>query len=150
MSAFELAESEIKDILASEKVVRVAFSEASSTYLIPLGFVWLHSALHGITEFGKKTQCAKENSHVAFQVDTSAETGIFQWRSVSGEGEFEIVADDELRGEVFKAFGPMMAQAPNWWILEQGPKVSSGSLQVWRIRPTRISGRGFGPASDKP
>jgi nitroimidazol reductase NimA-like FMN-containing flavoprotein (pyridoxamine 5'-phosphate oxidase superfamily) len=146
MSAYELSEAEVSDVLKEQKVVRVAFRDDESVYLIPLGFVWLHSALYGVMEFGRKTRCAEKNSAVAFQVDSSSESGIFEWRSVTGEGEFETILDDDLRTDVLGALGPIIAQAPDWWLAEQGPKVASGELKVWRITPKRMSGRRFGPS----
>jgi len=145
MPAFELNTEEVVEVLSRGQVVRVAFHDGTSPYLIPLGYVWLRSALFGVTESGRKTRIAAVNPTVAFQVDTSGATGVFEWASVVGEGLFGIVTDQAHRQQTFSALEPLIAQAPDWWQREQAPRVASGSLQVWRITPTRTAGRRYGP-----
>ncbi|MEE8573424.1 MAG: pyridoxamine 5'-phosphate oxidase family protein [Gemmatimonadota bacterium] len=79
MPRYELSVDETIRVLAGEKVVRVAFHDGGALYLIPLGYVWLDSALFAVAEPGRKARMAKSNPTVAFQVDTSAETGVFEW-----------------------------------------------------------------------
>ena len=148
MPAYDLGRDEISQILADEWVVRVAFNDGESLYLIPLGYVWLRSSFCGVTEAGQKTRIADQNPLVAFQVDTSSATGLFDWRSVTGEGRFRIVANDEAQQEVLSGLQPVIAQAPSWWQREQAPRLASGELKVWNITPTRIHGRRFGPSED--
>ncbi len=94
MPRYELSVDEAIEILAGETLVRVAFHGGEAPYLIPLGYVWLDSALFGVAEPGGKTRMAELNPTVAFQVDTSAETGVFEWESVMGEGMFQVVVDE--------------------------------------------------------
>jgi nitroimidazol reductase NimA-like FMN-containing flavoprotein (pyridoxamine 5'-phosphate oxidase superfamily) len=96
MPAQDLNKNDTLAILAEEQLVRVAFHDGESPYLIPLGYVWLRSALYGVTDSGRKTDIAEANPRVAFQVDTSSTTGLFEWRSVTGEGRFEIIHNDGL------------------------------------------------------
>jgi nitroimidazol reductase NimA-like FMN-containing flavoprotein (pyridoxamine 5'-phosphate oxidase superfamily) len=111
--------------------------------LIPLGYVWLQSALYGVTTEGRKTRLAKINPNVAFQVDTSHETGLWEWQGVTGEGTFGIVGGEEERQQVFVALEPLIAEAPAWWRRELGPRLASGAFLVWRLNPTRVSGRRY-------
>jgi RimJ/RimL family protein N-acetyltransferase/nitroimidazol reductase NimA-like FMN-containing flavoprotein (pyridoxamine 5'-phosphate oxidase superfamily) len=133
-------------VLAGEQLVRVAFRDSESLYLIPLGYVWLRSALYGATDPGRKTEIAARNPAVAFQVDSSTRTGFWEWKSVTGEGRFELVEGPEKQ-EALEALQPLIAEAPEWWRRELAPKVAAGALAVWRIRPTRVDGRRYGPAS---
>jgi nitroimidazol reductase NimA-like FMN-containing flavoprotein (pyridoxamine 5'-phosphate oxidase superfamily) len=146
MAAFDLDPEAVQRVLAAESVVRVAFRDGEERYLIPLGYVWLRGAMCGVSGPGRKLRLAEADPRVTFQVDTSASTGWFAWESVTGDGRFELVGDEDARQEVLDAWRPTIANAPDWWRNEIGPAVESGGLRVWRLTPTRFSGRRFGPA----
>jgi nitroimidazol reductase NimA-like FMN-containing flavoprotein (pyridoxamine 5'-phosphate oxidase superfamily) len=134
-----LSHDDCARVLAGEQLVRVAFRDQESVYLIPLGYVWLDSALYGVADAGRKTEMAGQNPTVAFQVDTSTRTGLWEWESVTGEGRFELV-DGPEKQKALAALQPAIADAPDWWRREQGPKIAAGTLVVWRLRPARITG----------
>jgi len=144
MPRSSLTQEDCTRVLARERLVRVAFQDQESLYLIPLGYVWLHSALYGVADAGRKTEIVKRNPAVAFQVDTSMETGVWEWESVTGEGSFELV-DGAEEQEALSALRPVIEQAPAWWRREQGPRMAAGGLVVWRLRPTHISGCRYAP-----
>jgi nitroimidazol reductase NimA-like FMN-containing flavoprotein (pyridoxamine 5'-phosphate oxidase superfamily) len=148
MPRYDLSADETIRVLAGERVVRVAFRDGETSYLIPLGYVWLDSALLGVADPGRKTRMAESNPSVAFQVDTSAETGVFEWESVTGDGTFQVVVDEAERQQAIAALQPVIAQAPEWWQREQVPRMAAGSLVVWKITPTRISGCRYAPATE--
>jgi len=145
MPAFPLDTASIERVLADERVVRVAFRDGDERYLIPLGYVWLRGALHGVSGPGRKLRLAAADARVTFQVDTSAATGWYEWTSVTGEGRFEVVGDEAVRRETLDAWRPTIDRAPAWWRAEIGPRVDEGSLVVWRLVPARVAGRRFGP-----
>jgi nitroimidazol reductase NimA-like FMN-containing flavoprotein (pyridoxamine 5'-phosphate oxidase superfamily) len=126
--------------------VRVAFRNQETLYLIPLGYVWIRSALYGVADCGRKTEMASQNPAVAFQVDTAMETGLWEWDSVTGEGVFELV-DGTEKQEALAALQQVIAKAPDWWRREQGPRMAAGTLVVWRIRPTHMAGCRYGPGT---
>jgi nitroimidazol reductase NimA-like FMN-containing flavoprotein (pyridoxamine 5'-phosphate oxidase superfamily) len=112
-------------------------------YLIPLGYVWVDAAMYGVGERGRKTELAAREPGVAFQVDTAMETGLFEWESVTGTGQFTVVSEP---GEARRALTEMqsfMAGAPDWWRAEQAPRMVQGTLIVWRITPTAFAGSRF-------
>ena len=135
-----LTHDQMVQVLATQNIVRVAFRDGPSSYLIPLGYVWLPPALYGVADAGRKTRLAQRNPGVSFQVDTSSNTGLYEWRSVTGEGRFEIVENVKQKQEVFTALEPIIQQAPDWWRRQQGPRMASGDLLVWKITPTNIAG----------
>ena len=139
MPRYELSVDEAIEILAGGNLVRVAFHDGGAPYLIPLGYVWLGS-LFGVAEPGRKTRMAESNPTVAFQVDTSMETGVFEWESATGEGTFQVVVDEAEKRQALAALQSAIAQAPDWWQREQAPRIAAGSLIVWKITPIRLSG----------
>jgi nitroimidazol reductase NimA-like FMN-containing flavoprotein (pyridoxamine 5'-phosphate oxidase superfamily) len=132
-------------VLETGELVRVCFRDNDSVHLIPLGYVWLDGALYGVTEAGRKTELASANPRVTFQVDTSRETGLFEWESVMGHGDFELVTSPQERAAAIVQLEAFVARAPGWWKAEQGPKLASGQLLVWRVRPAVLTGVRFGP-----
>jgi nitroimidazol reductase NimA-like FMN-containing flavoprotein (pyridoxamine 5'-phosphate oxidase superfamily) len=127
-------------VLEKAQLARVAFRGSDSTYLIPLGYTWLGSALYGVADRGLKTELAERDPSVAFQVDTAIDTGLFEWESVAGTGRFAVVTDGDEAGRAIAALQPFIAQAPEWWRAEQGPRMAEGALIVWRIDPTSFTG----------
>lgn len=135
-----MTEREITEVLAGERIVRVAFSDQDYPYVIPFGYAYLDSMLHGVTAPGRKSRIAERNARVGFQVDTSAESGLWEWRSVTGEGRFEFVESEEEKRKSLAALEPLLAHAPEWWQEEIRPLVQAGIVRVWRIMPTRLGG----------
>jgi nitroimidazol reductase NimA-like FMN-containing flavoprotein (pyridoxamine 5'-phosphate oxidase superfamily) len=127
-------------VVAAGDVVRVAFLDGRTPYLIPFGYVWMDSAMYGVTDPGKKTELAAANPEVAFQIDTSSVTGLFEWESVTGVGRFEIVEDPAERGEVLASLEDFVATAPDWWRDEQVDRMKSGHLLAWRLTPSTLTG----------
>jgi len=144
----EMEPRDLDEVLAGESVVRVAFRDGESTYLIPLGYVWRGSALYGVTEPGRKTRLAALTSKVSFQVDTAVRTGLFEWGSVTGTGRFELVGDEREKREALAALLGLAADAPSWWRDEQGSRMASGHLLVWRIRPDGMTGVRYVPPTE--
>ncbi|HEX6031618.1 MAG TPA: pyridoxamine 5'-phosphate oxidase family protein [Tepidiformaceae bacterium] len=134
----------IESILQSQRVIRVAFDDGHERYLIPLFFAWHDGALCGLTTPGRKTRMAEASPTVAFQIDTSAETGPYEWQSVSGEGRWETVT-----GERDMAFIPALqaklADSPSWARELLMRRFETLGRVAWRIRPTTIGGRAHSP-----
>jgi nitroimidazol reductase NimA-like FMN-containing flavoprotein (pyridoxamine 5'-phosphate oxidase superfamily) len=130
-------------VLRDGHLVRVAFRDGDATYLIPLGYVWVGSALYGVGEQGRKTDLASNEPVVAFQVDTAMETGLFEWQSVTGTGQFAVVSNQDEARAALVALQPFIAQAPDWWRAEQAPRIAQGALIVWRITPSSVTGVRF-------
>lgn len=140
MPRVPMSEDEVARLLETCDLLRVAFHDGASNYLIPLGCVWSGGALYGVADPGRKTEIAADHPHVAFQTDTSRQTGLFEWESITGQGEFQIVEDPAEVGIAMAKLQPFVATAPDWWKAEQAPKMSAGQLLVWRIRPTSVTG----------
>ena len=147
MPRVPMSEAEATRLLEACELLRVAFNDGASTYLIPLGCVWCDGALYGVMDPGRKTEIAVEHPTVAFQTDTARQTGLFEWESVTGHGEFEIVTDSEEVGRAMAKLASFVATAPDWWKREQAPKMADGQLLTWRIRPTAMSGVRYIPSS---
>jgi nitroimidazol reductase NimA-like FMN-containing flavoprotein (pyridoxamine 5'-phosphate oxidase superfamily) len=141
MAHRDLSQTEIEELLGSERVVRIALHAGGKRYLVPLGYVWLDGFLWFVSMEGRKIRMAALQPKVAFQVDTSARTGVFEWRSVTGEGTIEAVTDaaeiERIRSALFGRFPDI----PDWMAAEYSQRDRGGLLRWFRIRPTRMTGR---------
>jgi len=147
MPRLTLSDAETSRVLAESELVRVAFRDGESVYLIPLGCVCIDGSLYGVMDAGRKSEIGERQPRVAFQTDTSRSTGLFTWQSVTGEGEFTIVNDGGDKARVLARLQPFMATAPDWWKAEQGPKMAAGTLSIWRIQPAWMTGVEYVPAT---
>ncbi len=117
-----MEEAEVARLLESCELIRIAFH------------------FYGVTDPGHKTELASANPNVAFQADTARETGLFDWESVTGQGEFIIVSDAAEKGIALAKLLAFVDTAPDWWKAEQGPRMAAGELLVWRIIPESMTG----------
>lgn len=141
MALRELSKSEIEGLLSEQRIVRVGFDAFGERYLVPLGYVWFDGSLCAVTTQGRKTRMAKDNPQVSFQLDDSVETGLFGWKSVSGEGTFKFVTDPAEIERMSPVLFGRFPDIPEWAQKEYAEKQASGQLVWVRIRPTRMTGR---------
>jgi nitroimidazol reductase NimA-like FMN-containing flavoprotein (pyridoxamine 5'-phosphate oxidase superfamily) len=91
-----MGKEEMDRFLSEQRVVRICFHAFDQLYLIPLDYVWVNGNLCGLTISGQKVAMGQSNPKVAFQVDNSTPaTGPWTWRSVTGQGIFELVVDPQ-------------------------------------------------------
>ncbi len=141
MALRELSMGEMEEFLSGQRIVRIGFDALGERYLVPLGYVWFEGTLCAVTTHGRKTRMAKANPQVSFQVDDSAATGLFGWKSVSGEGIFVFVADPGEIERISPLLFSRFTDVPEWAQKEYAEKQASGQLVWVRVRPTMMTGR---------
>lgn len=141
----DLTAEEIELVLEKERVVRLGFATGDELYVVPVFYTWFEGALCGLTTPGRKTEMGEDSRAVAFQVDSTAATGPFEWASVSGEGTWEVVTDQAEFGPFAAQLSGSLRDAPDWaqHMLQQ--RFMRLGMVAWRIRPAVISGRAHGP-----
>ena len=145
MPARDLQQHETLALIERERVVRVAFQDEHNTYLIALRYVFYDGMLWGVAHQGRKLELAAQVPRVGFQVDTTAETGSFAWRSVMGTGSFTLLSEPEEIRIVGELLSKRFADAPQWWRDEQASFGREGELIFWCVEPDTLSGRAEGP-----
>ena len=143
MPARDLNRAEIIGILKQQRVVRIAFPDNGESYLVPLGYVWHDGGLCCVTGEGRKVQLVREDGRVSFQVDTSAETGPYSWKSVTGQGVAEIVEDPAQIARVFPLLMVRFSEMPGWARAEFAAKQGKQQYVLLRVIPVKMNGRSY-------
>ena len=136
----KMTPEEMSEFLATQRVVRIAFDANDERYLIPLGYVWQGKTFYCMTQRGRKTRMAAVNPRVSFQVDDSCETRLFTYKSITGEGIFEIVTDVGEIERTMPAFASRFSDTPDWAQAESATLWANGELVLARLRPQVMSG----------
>ena len=141
MALQDLTSGEVTDVLESERLVRVAFAAEGEMFLVPMFYTWFAGALCGLTTPGTKTRLAERSASVAFQVDSTVTTGIWEWVSVTGEGTWEVVTSPREFGPFAAQLGARLADQPDWTRETLQARFRDLGMVAWRIRPTRLGGK---------
>jgi nitroimidazol reductase NimA-like FMN-containing flavoprotein (pyridoxamine 5'-phosphate oxidase superfamily) len=141
MALHEMSQVSIAQLLEEQRIVRVCFRAADELYLIPFGFVKIDDYLCGVTGRGRKTEMAARGNSVAFQIDDSDRTGPWGWRSVTGEGVFEVIDQPQQTSQLISVVLSRFTDAPSWFQAEEAARAEAGELLVWRIRVRNVAGR---------
>lgn len=94
--------NEILNVLASEKICRIAFADGKTPYLVPVNYGYKDNALyvHSAKE-GRKIEIIKENNTVCFEIEHDVQIvradNACRWTtlytSIIGYGRAELVTD---------------------------------------------------------
>ena len=136
----EMQDEEMAHLLVEQRIVRIAFDALGRRYLIPLGYVWIDGCLCGNTIRGRKTEMAKTNAQVSSQIDNSTVTGPWGWRSITGEGTFELIGDPTEIARVSPLLQARFSDGPEWFLKGKMKKAEVGEAVFWRIRPWEMTG----------
>jgi nitroimidazol reductase NimA-like FMN-containing flavoprotein (pyridoxamine 5'-phosphate oxidase superfamily) len=147
MSQREMGSEEVSAFLGEGRVARFAFHAEGRAYLIPLGYVMREEALCVATSAGEKTRLAALQPRVAFQVD-DAHDSLVGWRSVTGEGAWEVVEESAEREAILELLLQRFPELAAWGRGEARAKAAGGALVLARVRPLWTSGRAFAGPSD--
>jgi nitroimidazol reductase NimA-like FMN-containing flavoprotein (pyridoxamine 5'-phosphate oxidase superfamily) len=145
MGTRALTPDEVLLVLEKERVIRVAFFGQDGHFLVPMFYAWRDGAFCGLTTPGRKMAMARANDRVAFQVDSTATTGPWEWASVSGHGRWVEVADPLEFGEFAGLFYRRLADAPAWALAALEARFGERGVVGWRLEPEELSGRAHGP-----
>jgi uncharacterized protein len=107
-----LNEQQMNNLLSSQVVGRLACTDSTQPYLVPVTYAFDGNYIYGQTNEGMKLGLLRNNPAVCFEVDTM--TNMSNWQSVIIRGKFqELTGDDAeyarsiLSNHVF----PMMTNA---------------------------------------
>lgn len=87
-----LSELEMKNLLTSQAVGRIACAEKEKPYIVPVTYTYDGKYIYGQSNEGTKLKILRKNPAICFEVDTMID--MRNWKSVVVFGEFEELKDE--------------------------------------------------------
>jgi len=142
----ELKEMQIRNLLSSQVIGRLACSNGKQPYIVPVTYAYDGKCIYGQTNEGTKLKILRKNPHVCFEVD--AMTDMRNWQSVVVTGKFEelnerdaIAAREILFGRVL----PLMTSSTVHTYGHEQTATIDDSTRVkqvmYRIKIEHVTGR---------
>jgi nitroimidazol reductase NimA-like FMN-containing flavoprotein (pyridoxamine 5'-phosphate oxidase superfamily) len=142
----ELNETEIRNVLTSQVVGRLACTDGKRPYVVPVTYTFDGDVIYGQTNIGKKLKILRRNPNVCFEVDMM--TDMANWQSVLVFGKFEELKHEEARKAreiLFNRVFSLMTSStihPHEHKVTGKPDDSTRIKRImYRIKIKRITGR---------
>ena len=91
----ELNEMQIRNILSSQALGRLACSDGQQPYIVPVTYAYDGEYIYGQTNEGTKLKILRKNPSVCFEVDMMIDMA--NWQSVLVFGKFEELKNEESK-----------------------------------------------------
>lgn len=142
----ELTDIQIKNILSSQMIGRLACTDGKKPYVVPITYAFDGNCIYGQTNEGMKLNILRKNPNACFEVDIM--TDMRNWESVVVSGKFEELKDEKARMArelLFSKVYPLMTSSTIHTHEHKVNGLIDDSTRVkyvmYRIKITRISGR---------
>lgn len=142
----ELNDDQIRNLLTSQAIGRMACTDGRQPYIVPLTFAYDGKYIYGQTNQGMKLDILRKNPNVCFEIDII--TDMRNWQSIIVYGKFEelrYAAADKARHTLFKHVYPLQTSSS---INPYGHEVLSTiddrtriKHVMYRIKIKKITGR---------
>jgi uncharacterized protein len=142
----ELNKTQINNVLTSQVIGRLACTDGSQPYIVPVTYTYDGKYIYGQTNEGKKLEMLRKNPNVCFEVDMM--TDMRNWQCVVVTGKFEELknkAAEKARELLFgKVFMLMTSSTVHAHEHEATGKVDDSTRVrhvMYRIKVKKITGR---------
>jgi hypothetical protein len=118
-----LDDSDIEDLLKTERFGRIGCSSQDRAYVVPISYAYDGEAVYGHSIDGLKLKMMRENPEVCFQIDSVE--AVNNWRSVIAWGRYEeLTGPDAMRGLklLMARFSSLLGLDPNAPPPPHGPR----------------------------
>jgi len=108
----ELNDIEIKNVLSSQVLGRLACTDGRQPYIVPLTYTYDGDFIYGQVNEGMKLNMLRKNPKVCFEVDIMSD--MRNWKSVQVFGEFQELKNknaEKARGILFNRVFPLLTSS---------------------------------------
>lgn len=140
-----LSVAQSEEILARNRVGRLAFNFQGRVNVVPVHFVYEKGWIYGRTAPGGKLLQILRNRRVAFEADEHA--ALFDWRSVVVHGSFYIIEHNEENAAVFDHAVELLRELLPSTLTDSDPVPFRSHL--FRINAAEITGRAASPSGGR-
>ncbi|MBL0181951.1 MAG: pyridoxamine 5'-phosphate oxidase family protein [Chitinophagaceae bacterium] len=142
----ELNDIEIKNVLSSQVLGRLACTDGRQPYIVPLTFTYDGDFIYGQVNEGMKLNMLRKNPKVCFEVDIMSD--MRNWKSVQVFGEFQELKNknaEKARDILFNRVFPLITSSTvHAHEHEEKGKIDDSNLVkhiMYRIKIKKLTGR---------
>lgn len=142
----QLNDSQIRNILSSQVVGRLACTDGKQPYIVPVTYTYDGEYIYGQTNEGTKLKILRKNPNVCFEVDMM--TDMANWQSVIVFGKFEELKEGEagkarniLFGRVFSLMTSSTIHTHEHEVMEKLDDSNRIKYVMYRIKIIKVTGR---------
>ena len=142
----ELNDTQIKNVLASQAIGRLACIDRKQPYVVPVTYAYDGKYIYGQTIDGLKLKLLRKNPNVCFEVDII--TDMANWQTVLVFGKFEELKSEEAkkaREQLFDRVFPLLTSSTIHPFEHDEKSKINDSRRIkpvmYRIKISRITGR---------
>ncbi len=143
----ELTETQVRNILSSQVVGRMACTDNKHPYIVPVTYTYDGNYIYGQTNEGEKLKILRANPNVCFEVD--AMTDMKNWQSVVIDGEFEELEDTNAEDARAILLNKVFCLSTICTVHDSARTITAEELDdstrlkevMYRIKINRVSGR---------
>jgi len=142
----ELNTQAIQNILLSQVVGRLACTDKTQPYIVPVTYAYDGEYIYGQSNEGTKLSILRKNPNVCFEVDIM--TDMANWQSVIVLGKFEELVDGEAKnardilfGRVFTLMTSSTIHAHEHSVEEKLDDNNRVKHVMYRIKIREVTGR---------
>lgn len=142
----ELNQREIRNILTSQVVGRLACTDKKRPYIVPVTYTYDGKYIYGQSNEGMKLKMLRKNPNVCFEVDVM--TDMRNWKSVIVFGKFEELKNkrsDKARDILVNKVFPLMTSSTVHTFGHKTTAKVDDSTRIkyvmYRIKIQKITGR---------
>ena len=142
----ELNEAQIRNVLSSQSIGRLACVKNKQPYIVPVTYKYDGDYIYGQTDEGEKLSILRSNPKVCFETDMM--TDMYNWQCVVVYGEFEELNNEEaekarsiLSKRMFSLMTPSSVHAHEHAVNAATDDSSRIKSVAYRVKIVKISGR---------
>jgi uncharacterized protein len=139
----ELTRQASLDFLARMSLARLACTQGTQPYIVPIYFAYHDNCLHSFSTVGQKIEWMRANPLVCVQVDEVVSSQ--QWVSVIVFGRFEELPDSSEWGSARALTHELLQRKAKWWEPGYVKTIVAGTQRAlmpvfYRIHIAQITG----------
>lgn len=142
----ELTDTEIKNLLSSQVIGRLACVDGKNPYIVPITYTYDGDYIYGQTNLGTKLTILRKNPNICFEVDTLVD--MRNWQSVILFGIFEELKEENAkvaRELMYSRVFPLLTSSTIHLHEHNEPGKIDDSTRMkyvmYRIKITKVTGR---------
>ena len=108
-----MVEKDVRELVASTTIGRLACSHDDQPYIVPISYVYERNRLYGFSTFGQKIEWMRTNPSVCVEIDEIADR--HHWASVVIIGHYDELHDLPQNREKRNHAREVLASRSLWW-----------------------------------